>query len=104
MDPSDDDAPAPSFTPTETVLAMAEQTIRMIAMTRMLLDSGHRVDLTGLDHGVQLLCAKAFDLPLGETGLVQAELTRLRSELDALAGALPGAGNTGAGSTGAGNN
>ena len=78
-----------SFTPLETVLAMAEQTMRMIAMTRALIGSGRRVDLTGLDFGVQVLCAKAFDLDPGETGLVHAELTRLRSELDTLAAVLP---------------
>ena len=83
--------PLPAYTALESVLAMAEQTVRMLVMTRALVQSGRRVDLTGLDQGVQVLCAKAFDLEPGETGLVHAELSRLRDELDALAAALPGA-------------
>lgn len=66
------------------VLALSEQTTRMIAVAQALVGSQRHVDLQGLQDIVGLLCAKALDLPASKTGFLKLELRRLQSELDAL--------------------
>ena len=49
---------------------------------------GRRVDVTGLDRSVGLLCAKALDLPPGEGRAACALLFSLLSQIDILGVAL----------------
>ncbi len=49
---------------------------------------GRRVDVTGLDRSVGLLCAKALDLPPGESRKACALLFSLLNRIDALGVAL----------------
>ena len=66
------------------MLALVEQTARMIAVARALVVSQRHVDVQGLHEHVGLLCAKALDLPASQTGFLKLELKRLLSGLDAL--------------------
>lgn len=79
-------SPAPSlaFDPEAEVLAMADQTARMIAVTQAMVSSQRHVDIQGLQNHVGLLCAKALDLPPSRTGFLKLELQRLASSLDRL--------------------
>ena len=77
-------APELDFDPVAEVLALSEQTARMIAVTQALVLSQRHVDVQGLQNHVGLLCAKALDLPASQTGFIKLELERLASGLDAL--------------------
>ena len=66
------------------MLALSEQTARMIAVAQALVASQRHVDIQGLQDHVGLLCAKALDLPTSKTGFLKLELMRLASGLDAL--------------------
>ena len=70
------------------VLALAEQTYRMVAVANAMVASGRRVDLAGLHHSAGLLCAKALDLHPAETGFARAEIVRLGAGLDALTASM----------------
>ncbi len=59
-----------------------------IAVARALAESGRRLDLTGLDSQVGLLCARMLDLEPDEGRIARVELLRLRADLDALAAVL----------------
>jgi hypothetical protein len=72
---------ADSWDPLAAVRAMANELTETIVMARALVSSGRRVDLTGFDRQVGLLCAKALDLP-PDAG------RRLRPDLIVLSGAL----------------
>ncbi|MBV8913144.1 MAG: hypothetical protein JOZ05_08925 [Acetobacteraceae bacterium] len=78
----------PSYDAQSQVLALAEQTGRMLAIANAMVASGRRVDLTGLHHNAGLLCAKSLDLPPSEAGFARAELIRLVGSLDALAASM----------------
>ncbi len=83
-------APAPSlasgseFDPEADVLALSEQTARMVAVAHVLVASHRHVDIAGLQDQVGLLCAKALDLPPSKTGFLKLELKCLASRLDEL--------------------
>ena len=76
------------FDPEAEVLALAEQTARMIAVAQALVVSQRHVDVQGLHDHVGLLCAKALDLPTSKTGFLKLELKRLVSGLDALTASM----------------
>ena len=70
------------------VIAMNDGLARTICIARVLVENGRQVDLAGLDRGVGLLCAKAFDLP-PETGRsLRPHLIALLSAADQLTEAL----------------
>ena len=77
-------SPGLDFDPEAEVLALSEQTARMIAVAQALVASQRHVDIQGLQDHVGLLCAKALDLPTSKTGFLKLELMRLASGLDAL--------------------
>ncbi len=77
-------APRPVFDPEAEVLAMVDQTARLIAVTQTLISSQRHVDVQGLQDHVGLLCAKALDLPPSRTGFLKLELSRLASSLAVL--------------------
>jgi hypothetical protein len=62
-------------------LAFCDAIARTIAIARKMLDAGESVDLTGLDNGIGLLCAKTLDLP---PAMGRALRPRLTAVLDAL--------------------
>ena len=70
------------------VIAMAEGLARTIHVARVLVENGRTVDLAGLDRGVGLLCAKAFDLPPEAGRSVRPHLVALMSDAAALTAAL----------------
>lgn len=69
------------YDPVAAVRAMIDELTETIGIARALASSGRRVDLTGFDQQVGLLCAKALDLPPDEG-------RRLRTGLIVLSGAL----------------
>ena len=81
-------APERDFDPEAEVLALSEQTARMIGVAKALVMSQRHVDVQGLQNHIGLLCAKALDLPRSKTGFLKLELTRLVSELDALTASM----------------
>ena len=84
------DFPTPGldFDPEAEVLALSEQTARMIAVAQALVASQRHVDVQGLQDHVGLLCAKALDLPSSKTGFLKLELKRLASGLDLLSASM----------------
>lgn len=70
------------------VIALGDAITRTVRIARTLIESGRLVDLSGLERGVGLFCAKALDLPpeLGRT--VRPRLLALQADLDLLAAAL----------------
>jgi hypothetical protein len=47
----------------QNAISMADGLARTITIARLLVENGRIVDMTGLDRGIGLLCAKALDLP-----------------------------------------
>ena len=72
----------------EAVVTMSEDLGRTICVARVLVEHGRTVDLTGLDRGVGLLCAKALDLPADSGRRLRAHLLMLLAEADGLTQAL----------------
>ncbi|MDT7953156.1 MAG: hypothetical protein RQ966_16765 [Acetobacteraceae bacterium] len=66
------------------LLALLEQTMRMVDVATALVASDRHVDVSGLQNDVGLLCAKALDLPASEAGFVKLGLQRLAARLDTL--------------------
>ena len=75
-------------TPLAQVLGLATGLLNTIAVARALAENGRRLDLTGLDSQVGLLCARMLDLEPDEGRIARVELLRLRADLDALAAVL----------------
>jgi len=74
--------------PLAQTTALAGGLIQTLALARAPAESGRRIDLTGLDSQVGLLCARMLDLEPKDGRIGRIELIRLRAELDALAAAL----------------
>lgn len=72
----------------QDILALSDQTMRVISIAAALAESARPVDLDGLQDQVGLLCAKALDLPPGQTGFAKLELRRLVDGLDSLKEAM----------------
>lgn len=70
------------------VAALAEGVRNTVAMASGLTLGGRRVDLTGLDDSVGLLCAKALDLPPVQGRAARIELLALLNAFDDLSRAL----------------
>lgn len=70
------------------VAALAEVVRHTVAMAANLVLDGRRVDVTGLDHSVGVLCAKALDLPPDQGRDARAGLVGLLNEIDQLSLAL----------------
>ncbi len=77
----DDDALA-------AVLALKDGVHRTIGVARALIAAGRVVDLTGLDRGVGLLCAKALDLAPERGRDLRPHLAALQLDAEALTQAL----------------
>jgi hypothetical protein len=70
--------------PAHAVRALAEELTQTVALARALVASGRRIDLTGLDSQIGLLCAKWLDLPLEEGRRLRPWLVTLSAAVDAL--------------------
>lgn len=80
----------PSFPdePLDRVRDFARSLATAARLTGAFAQSGRRIDLTGLDDRVGLLCAKALDLPPEIGRDARVELILLRTELEVLARSL----------------
>ena len=72
----------------DAIVAMVESLGRTICIARSLIENGRIVDLTGLDRGVGLLCAKTLDLPPEAGRGLRHHLLGLLTEADGLTAAL----------------
>jgi hypothetical protein len=63
---------------------LAERLSRTLAVARALALAGRRVDLSGMQDGVGLLCAKTLDLPRGEARHLLPALYELVAQIDSL--------------------
>ena len=70
------------------VHALAESLSKTIRLSRAFASAGRPVDLSGLESGVGLLCAKALDLSPDRGRLLRSHLVLLRQELDELSHSL----------------
>ncbi len=68
---------------------MVEGARMMLGITAALIDSGRRVDLTGLDDEFSRLCIGILALPLAEGVRMRPQLETLRDQLDHLHASLP---------------
>ena len=69
-------------------VGMAEGLARTICIARLLVANGRTVDMTGLDRGVGLLCAKALDLPPEAGRGLRPQLMMVLAEANRLTEAL----------------
>ncbi len=69
-------------------VGVAEDLMRMTHIARLLVAHGRSVDMTGLEHGVGLFCAKALDLPPPSGRGLRPHVVRLLAEMDRLTEAL----------------
>lgn len=81
--PLDPDAPG------REVARLADGVAATLRIAQALVESDRRVDLSGLDRMVGVLCARMLDLPADQGRLLQPRLVTLLLELDRLAIALP---------------
>ena len=77
--------PVPAVDPAEQLRSFLEDLENTIAVARTLMEDGHKVDLTGFDRQIGLLCAKALDLPPEQGRLFRDELAALLPQIEALA-------------------
>ena len=75
--------------PLEQVLSLLEYLANELAIARRLVDQGRRIELSGLEDQVGLLCAKPLDLPPAIGRTVRPVLRALRDQVDAVAAILP---------------
>ena len=70
------------------LIELAQRLVRVMGVARALVGSGRRLDLTGIDDGVGMLCAQVLDLaPLEGLHLVP-HLCEVRAQAEALCAAL----------------
>ena len=72
----------------QAAFAIGESLMRTICIAQLLVENGRTVDMTGLDRGVGLLCAKALDLPPEAGRAVRPHLLSLLAQVDDLTQAL----------------
>lgn len=84
MNTAPDPWPTPPADPAALQQALAEQVQHTVAIARALAGSGRRVDLSGLNETVGLLCAKTLDLPPDQGRLARPQLAAILVELDLL--------------------
>ena len=71
-----------------SAMAFSEAVIHTLNVARALVDSGQTVDLTGLDGGIGLLCAKVLDLPPDRGRALRPRLMDVLAALDGIATAM----------------
>ena len=68
----------------QRLATLAERLARTLAVARALTLAGRHVDLTGIEDGMGLLCAKTLDLSRAEAQCLLPALYELRAQLDSL--------------------
>jgi thymidine phosphorylase len=63
---------------------LAERLTRTISVARALVGAGRLVDLSGLEDGVGLLCAKTLDMDVADSRDMLAAMIELRAQIDSL--------------------
>ncbi|WP_424134045.1 hypothetical protein [Roseomonas chloroacetimidivorans] len=76
-------------TPQNAVLAAADELQGVLGLAELLLLSGRRLDLRGLDGEVAALCAAAAALPAEEGRSARPALTSLLARVEGLLSHLP---------------
>ena len=74
--------------PTAAVRALVEDLTKHISCARAAAEGGSRINLTGLDRQVGVLCAKSLDLPPDEGRRVRPRLIALSGLIEALSRSL----------------
>jgi hypothetical protein len=79
--------PLPDTVPQQLAL-LAERLSRTLAVARALSMAGRHVDLSGIQDGIGLLCAKTLDLPRADARLLLPALHEVMAQIDSLSRAL----------------
>jgi hypothetical protein len=69
-------------------ISFCEAITHTISIARVMVDSGQTVDLTGLESGIGLLCAKSLDLPPALGRVFRPRLITVLAALDEMTLAL----------------
>ena len=72
----------------QRLVGLAARLSHTLALGRALLQGGRRVDLTGIDDGVGVLCAQALDLGHDDALVVVPALREVLAQLELLAASL----------------
>lgn len=70
--------------PLDSLRSFLEDLDNAVVVACRLVREGHRIDLTGFEAQVGLLCAKALDLPVEQGRSIRPDLVRLRTRVEAL--------------------
>jgi hypothetical protein len=74
--------------PVHQLVTLAERLGRTAAVARALVLAGRTVDLTGIEDGIGLLCAKSLDLPREQARDILPALHALLAQLSSLTSAI----------------
>jgi len=66
------------------LMTLADRLTRTISIARALVEAGRSVDLSGLEDGVGLLCAKTLDMHTAESRQLLPAMLELRAQIDSL--------------------
>ena len=83
-----DNAPAEPEAPPENLVTLAERLIRTLAVGRALVVAGRTVDMSGIQDGIGLLCAKTLDLSPRQGKQMLPALLELTAQIDSMSRAL----------------
>ena len=67
---------------------LASRLSRTLGIARALAERGRRLDLTGIEDGVGMLCAQSLDLPAGDARCMVPVLREVLTQVESLAQVL----------------
>ena len=74
--------------PPERLVTLAERLIRTLAVGRALVVAGRTVDMSGIQDGIGVLCAKTLDLSQPQGRQMLPALYELTAQIDSLSQAM----------------
>jgi hypothetical protein len=74
--------------PPERLVTLAERLIRTLAVGRALVVAGRTVDMSGIQDGIGVLCAKTLDLSRRQGQQMLPALLELTAQIDSLSLAM----------------
>ena len=74
--------------PPERLVTLAERLIRTLAVGRALVVAGRTVDMSGIQDGIGVLCAKTLDLSQRQGRQMLPALYELTAQIDSLSQAM----------------